>query len=194
MKQRSAFGWFELLSGILFLLLGVVLLSRPGAALTWLVLSLGITAIVSGTLDILWYIRLRKDTRYDPAVSLVMGIISIIAGLLLLFNPVIGQWVLNIVIPVWLMAHCIARIANYEFTRTVAGKGIAILTLCLNVSGLLFSVILLFNPSLFTISAGVLIAINLVLFGTSSIIEAFSGIGARDSGRRDESASGTGGL
>lgn len=194
MKRRSAFGWFELLSGILFLVLGIVLLSQPGAALTWLVLLLGLTAIVSGVLDIIWYIRLRKNTRFDPTVSLVMGIISIIAGLLLLFNPVIGRWVLNIVIPVWLMAHCIARIANYGFTRATAGKGVAVLTLCLNVLGLLFSVILLFNPSLFTISAGVLIAINLILFGTSSIIEAFSGIGARNGEHGDENEWRKGGV
>lgn len=193
MKRRSAFGWFELFSGILFLILGIVMISRPTAALAWLVLLLGITAILSGVLDIIWYVRLRKSTRFDPTVSLVMGIISIIAGLLLLLNPVIGQWVLNIVIPVWLMSHCIARIANYGFIKVTAGKTVAILTLCLNILGLLFSVILLFNPSLFTISAGVLVSVNLMIFGISSIIEASSGIGARD-GRSGGHRPGEGGV
>lgn len=184
MKQRSAFGWFELFSGFLFLVMGIVMISQPAAALTWLVLLLGITAILSGILDIIWYVRLRKSSQFDPTVSLVMGIISILAGLMLLFNPVIGQWILNIVIPVWLMSHCIARIANYRFIRVTSGKTVAILTLCLNILGLLFSVILLFSPSLFTISAGVLVSMNLILFGISSIIEALSKIGAR-SGKRE---------
>lgn len=180
MKQRSTFGWLDLIRGILLLVFGIIALCSPSLALTGLVIALGIIAIVSGISDIVLYVRLKRRSGAALSFTLVTGIISTLAGILLLLNPIIGRWILNVVFPVWIIAHCISRIASYGFAKRAAGKTAAIVMLCLNILGLLFGIFMVFNQSLFTISLGVLVGFALVVTGAGSIVEAISDIGSTD--------------
>lgn len=180
MKRRSTFGWLDLLRGILFLVLGIVTICKPNIALTGLVIFYGIIAIISGIAEIVLYARLRKHTGLESKVALVTGMISTLAGVLLLLNPVIGKWIFNFAFAIWFITHCVSRIVDYDFTRHIAGKAVSIVLLCLNILGLLLGILMIFNPLLFSVSLGVLIAVTLIIIGVSSIIEAFSDMGASD--------------
>lgn len=180
MKRRSTFGWLDLLTGVLFLGMGIALFVSPQMALTWLVVLLGVSAILSGISDIILYTKTKLAREDGLAPPLAVSIICALAGLLLVIYPVVGQWVLHIILPLWFIARCISRIMGYSLLKRIAGKTPAVITLCLNAAALLLGIIMLFNAPLFTLSLGLLIAVELIMLGTSNMIEAFSCIGSAD--------------
>lgn len=177
--KRSAFGWLDLLTGLLYVGLGISLLISPQWALSGMVFLLGLTAILSGLSEALLYARMRRDGDTSIAL-LITGAASALAGALILLNPVTGRWILNIAFPLWFIARCVARIVGFGLLRRITGLTIATVMLCLNALGLLLSIVLLFNQALFTMSLGILIGLDLILLGASNLIEAFSGVGATD--------------
>ena len=124
MKKRSAFGWGELIVGILLLILGIFSFARPWSALTGVVFLYGILAVITGIADIAFYVKMERRTGFGPALSLVTGILSILAGILLLVNPGAGRWALVILFPLWFIAHCISRLTHLPWIRMSAGDGI----------------------------------------------------------------------
>lgn len=173
MNSKQAFGWLDLLTGLLFLGLGIVLLLHPKVALTGLIVLMGVGAILSGISDIILYTRMRKYVAFESSASLITGIISALAGVLILLNPVIGQWILNIVFPIWFIVRCFSRIAEYDFIRRTTGKAASALLVGLSILGMLLGIIMMFNSRLFTMSLGGLIAVNLIILGASDLIGAF---------------------
>lgn len=178
MKRRASHVWLDLLTGLLFLGLGVLLVSSPRIAVPWYVLLLGLTAILSGISDIIVYVKTRHMEGVDTSTSLAAGVTSALVGLLLVLYPIVGQWVLNIMLPLWFIARCISRIASVPLYERLAGKALAIVMLCLNLAALLFGIILIFNNQLFTLSMGLLIAVELIMLGISNLIEGFGSIAA----------------
>ena len=87
MRERSRFDWVELIEGILLILLGVYSISHPGSALTGVVLLYGLIAIITGIADIVFYVKVETHTGFGPTVSLVSGILSVMAGVMLLVYP-----------------------------------------------------------------------------------------------------------
>lgn len=90
MRDRSGFGWLELIVGILLLALGVLVFAVPDIILTGMVYAFGAAAIVMGTADILLFIRVERYTGFGPILSLVTGIVSVLSGVSLLIYPRLG--------------------------------------------------------------------------------------------------------
>ena len=105
MRERSRFDWVELIEGILLILLGFYSISHPGSALTGVVLLYGLVAIVTGIADIVFYVKVEEHTGFGPTVSLVSGVLSVMAGVMLLVYPQAGMWILTLLIPIWFLAH-----------------------------------------------------------------------------------------
>ena len=180
MNRRSAFGRVGLLKGILFFIVGLITLLSPRLALSGLVAFVGSIITISGITNVILYVKLRRCTGLEATVALITGVMGAVSGLLLLFNPRIGIWILNFIFPIWFIGHSLAHIIGYDFTRHFAGKAASAAILVLHILGLLFGVLMLFNASLFTFSLGMLLAGCLITLGISNIIEAFSKVDARD--------------
>lgn len=101
MTTRRRLGWMELIEGILLIALGIVTLVRPRGALTTLVAAYGVIALLTGLVDIAFYIVMEKHTGFGPTISLVTGILSVLAGCALIAHPEIGLNLLLIIFPVW---------------------------------------------------------------------------------------------
>lgn len=99
MKNKKALGWGELILGTLLILLGIYSFLHPTTALTGAAVLYGIFALVSGVLDIVYYAKLERRTGFGPVFSLVGGILSVAAGLLLLLNVASGVWMLALFFP-----------------------------------------------------------------------------------------------
>ena len=87
MRRRSKFGWMELMIGILLIVLGIFTFLRPGSVLTGAVLVYGVFALITGIADIVFYVKMERHTGFGPVVALVSGILSVIAGLLVMVYP-----------------------------------------------------------------------------------------------------------
>lgn len=177
MKQKSNFGWLELILGILLIAFGIFALANPTSALGGMVILYGILAIITGIADIALYVKLERRTGFGPVISLITGILSVLAGILILIYPGAGQWAIAILFPIWFIAHSISRLANAGFTRLVAGTAHYIFTLIINILGIILGVMLFFNPVASMLSVAYLVGIYLIIVGIGSIVRAFSKTG-----------------
>lgn len=176
MKQntrKSNFGWLELILGILFIALGIYTFMNPSNSFAGVVAIYGVAAIVTGIVDIVLYVKLERRTGFGPVTSLVTGIFSILAGILILFNPDVGGWAISILFPVWFISHCISRLANTSITRFVAGPAYNTFSLIVNILGIFLGIMLLFNPVASAYSFTYIIGIYLIVLGVGSIVMAF---------------------
>ena len=71
MKRRSSYGVYELIVGILLILLGIFTFTRPQSALTGLVVLYGLLATITGIGDIVFYVKMEKHTGFGPTISLI---------------------------------------------------------------------------------------------------------------------------
>lgn len=178
MNKRSGLGWLELISGILLIIFGVVAFVNPGGTLDSIVIIYGIIAIITGIADIVFYVKLEKRTGFGPAVSLVTGILSVLAGVLLVIHPGAGTLFIAFMFPIWFIAHCISKLSHLSVIRLLTGTGNYYLTMTLNIIGLILGIVMLFNPLLSISTMGYVIGFYLIVLGIDSIILAFSGVGS----------------
>lgn len=169
MNQRKTIGVMELIEGILLLLMGFVTLFRPESALTGLVIVYGLVALLTGIVDVAFYIIMEKHTGFGPTISLVTGILSVLGGCLLMAHPEIGLQMMMIIFPIWFMTHCISRMSHLNVIRFVAGDVSYYLTLIASILGLLLGVWMLFSPGLSVLSMSVLLGTELILLGVDAL-------------------------
>lgn len=179
MRKRSAFGWLELIIGIIMVFLGVFIFVHPETALTGIVILYGIIAVVMGISDIMFYVKMERYTGFGPAVSLISGIFSVMAGIMLLVYPSAGKWILVLLLPIWFIAHCISRLSHLSIIRIMAGSFFYYFTLIMNIIGIIVGCMMIINPVISLFTAGFLIGIYFILSGIDSIVMAVSKIGLR---------------
>lgn len=179
MRKRSAFGWIELIIGIILIFLGVFAISHTDAALTWMVFFYGLTAVVTGITDIILYVRTEQYTGFAPAVSLIAGILSVMAGVMLLVYPGAGKWVVVLLLPIWFIAHCISRLSHLHIIRIAVGNIYYYVDLILNSIGLVLGCMMIIWPMISFFAVGFLIGAYLILAGIDSIVMAISRIGSK---------------
>ncbi len=179
MRRRSGFGWLELATGILLIVLGIWTFRNPDRALNGLAYAYGIAAVIMGVVDILLYIRVERYTGFGPVVSLISGILSVMSGMMLMLYPRTAALVLTVLFPIWFIAHCISRLTHVGYVRLTSGDLTYYLVLIINVAGLVLGCMMLLSP-LFTLTAMRYFAcVYLVLLGIESIITAFSNMGSQ---------------
>lgn len=177
MKRRSGFGWMELIIGILLIALGIFTFLSPGSILTGAVFIYGIFALITGIGDIVFYVKMERHTGFGPVVALISGILSILAGLLIMIYPGTAAWALAIFFPLWFIMHCISRLAHLGVVRFWAGNGCYYFSLIVNIIGLVLGFLMLLQPALAFLSIGFIAGTYLILLGIDSIVLAFSNAG-----------------
>jgi len=88
--------------GIVSLLVGVLTLFYPGVTALALVLWVGAWSLITGVLELVAAIRLRKQIEGEWLLAL-SGILSIAFGILLFISPMIGA----IAIAIWIGAYAV---------------------------------------------------------------------------------------
>ena len=173
MKRRFGFDWFELIVGILLIAFGIYTLIHPGRSLNWIVILYGVFAMVMGISDILFYIRTERFTGFGPVISLISGIFSIMAGVMLLVHPGAGRWVMVLLLPIWFIAHCVSRLSRLHAIRMIQGRFYYYFTLVVNIIGIVLGCVMIVWPSILLFSIGFLIGTYFILLGIDNIVAAF---------------------
>ncbi len=174
MGRRTGFDWFELIIGILLILLGVFTFANPGFALTGFVMMYGVVAIVMGVSDIVLYVRVERYTGFGPMVALIFGILSVMSGVMLIVYPDAGSLIISILFPIWFIAHCISRLSHMHMVRITAGKAAYYLMLIANIAGLVLGIMMFIRPWISLLSVSYIISLYLLSLGIDSIVIAFS--------------------
>lgn len=107
MRRYTGFGWLELVVGVLLIILGIATLIKPGSVLTGVIVVYGIIALLTGIDDIIFYAKMEQHMGFGPTISLISGILSVLAGMILLVHPAAGKWALALLLPMWSCTlHC----------------------------------------------------------------------------------------
>ena len=122
MRRRSGFGWLEFIEGLLLILLGIFTCVHPGSILEGFVILYGLLAVVTGIGDLVFYVKMEQHMGFGPSVSLIAGLLSVMAGFMLLVHPDAGKWIIALLVPIWFIAHCISRLSHLNIVRFVAGN------------------------------------------------------------------------
>ena len=165
--------WWELIAGIVMIALGIASLARPSLAVTGLVYAYGAAGVIVGVADILRYIRVERYTGFGPMVSLVAGVLSVMAGVVILVNPRVGMAVFSLLFALWFITHCVSRLASLSWLRFVAGRGAYSAALVLNILGLVLGAVLVVLPAASILTLGYLAGAYLIVLGAESLVMAF---------------------
>ena len=138
-----------------------------------------ILALVTGIIDIVFYVKLEQRTGFGPGLSLAGGILSILAGLMILLYPSAGAWALVVLFPIWFIAHCISRLTRLPLVRLAGRSGYYYFTLVLNILGIVLGFIMIVDPLISLFSLGYVIGMYLLILGIDSLVAALDLLDSR---------------
>jgi uncharacterized membrane protein HdeD (DUF308 family) len=163
-------GWgLVLIQGIAAVVLGLLLVAAPGAALVALVALLGVYWLVSGILAI---VRIfTKATQLHWFWSLAVGILGIAAGIIVLEHPIWSAVLVPTVLVVVLGINALVMSA-LNLVRGFGGEGAGYVAVA--ILDLIIGVFLLSSPLVAAEILPVALGILALIGGVSTIVLAFT--------------------
>jgi uncharacterized membrane protein HdeD (DUF308 family) len=152
--------------GAAALVVGVVLLLNPYAAVRTLALMLGLTLVIGGCMEL----ALGWDSGRRVS-SLVLGAILVLGGLLVAFWPDVTVWTLAVLTGVSLLAHGAGRIALAVIGRAeIPGWGWLVMAGVVNI---LVGILALSWPEATVVVLSLILAVQVLVFGLFLLVAAF---------------------
>jgi len=162
--------WALALRGLAAVIFGVLAFVMPIATWTALVLLFGVYALVNGIFAIIGGIRAPKDYKRWWAL-LILGIFSVIAGVLAFIMPDVTSLALLVMIASWAMATGIFEVvAAIQMRKYITGEWLMALSGILSV---VFGVLLLINPFAGMLAIVWIVGIYALMFGILMLILGF---------------------
>ncbi len=164
--------WYvPLLVGLFFVIVSIVTFTSPLTSLVTLSILFAISFLFGGISEIVFSIS-NKDQLENWGWSLAFGIITCIAGLLLMLNPGLSMAVLAFYVGFIVLFRSIASISFALDVKKYGSRNWGWL-LAFGIMGAIFAFILLWNPLLARMGIVVLIGLSFLFAGLFSILFAF---------------------
>lgn len=161
-------GSVRMIINILILILGIIFIANPGAALQGITITLGILLIVYGGVMIAVHELKRGKGETPPPLG--WPIVWMVVGVLLLvFEQQAARWLLPLVIGVWMILVGIINLRNSHEIRKMGGKShtFALITA---VAELVLGILSLVSMAYGGEALGVMMGICMLIYGVASII------------------------
>ncbi len=100
----------SLISSVLFLIVGILLFSNPGGVIKFVSYIIGSIFIIMGIGKIISYYKMIKKMNITNTGDMVMGIISIILGIIIILCLSALAFVINIVVGAWILYSGIIKL------------------------------------------------------------------------------------
>jgi uncharacterized membrane protein HdeD (DUF308 family) len=166
-KEQSSIWWVFLLQGVAGILLGLLLITDPGATLVALVTFLGFYWLFIGIMALA---RVFVDRSVPWIWSLLVGIIGILAGLVVLRHPLFAALTVPAVIVVVLGVQGLIM-GLLDIVGGFTGGGIG--SFFLGVINLVIGLLLLGSPLTAALAVPLVFGVLLLIQGVALIILAF---------------------
>ena len=161
-----------LIAGILYVVLGAYVLSKPVNAYITLSFFFALSFLVSGVIES-YVAYAERGIRQHWGWTLAGGILDILIGLLLLNNPTITEAVLPFVVGFALLFRSSFAVAGSFALKSAGGQNWG-WVLVFGLLGMLTSFILLWNPALAGLTIVVWTGMALLFVGFTRIFAAFA--------------------
>jgi uncharacterized membrane protein HdeD (DUF308 family) len=112
---------FAIIRGALAIIFGLIALFSPIATALALAIVIGVYAIVNGVFDIIEAIRHRGSS--SMVLRIVLGVVSILFGILVLVWPGISLAILVIMVGIWAIIIGILQIVSSVRHRAIPNSG-----------------------------------------------------------------------
>jgi uncharacterized membrane protein HdeD (DUF308 family) len=99
--------WLAVLMGVVSVVAGVVVLAKPSNSLATLAVIFGIFVLVDGIVELVASLSGATPNR---GLLAVVGVLSVIAGVLLIRHPLGGVRAVALVLGIWLIAAGVVRL------------------------------------------------------------------------------------
>ncbi len=119
LSGKKGFWQLILAQGIIFALIGILIIAYPGGTASLLILFIALLITFLGILQLIAYMQL-KEAIPASRLSLINAILSILIGGLLLFNPFEGALLATIIIGIYATWFGITRL--YVAWKLFSGK------------------------------------------------------------------------
>jgi uncharacterized membrane protein HdeD (DUF308 family) len=156
--RNATWGWWLLvLVGILSVVAGVILLFQPASSLATLAVIAGIFLLMDGILELA-----SSFMRATPNRGLIamLGVLTVIAGVLLIRHPIAGITAVALLIGIWLIAagviRFVAAFEEYEHRGWYAFLGVV---------ELLAGIVIVANPNIGYTTLAIFVGIAFILNG-----------------------------
>ncbi len=103
-KSRGRKSTFWLIEGSFNIIIGLIIVSYPEISVSVFIALFGIWAIIIGILQFISYDRYRK-LNIHAGIILVHAILSVLIGILLIFNPFEGAQIIAIIIGLYAIIY-----------------------------------------------------------------------------------------
>ena len=166
LRPVTSFWWLFMLFGIATLGVGIFLVVSPHETLSTFTVIAGIFLLVDGVLAILASVFSPGEGR---GLLALVGVLSVLAGLVLIKKPFDTLVVFTLIVGVWFVAAGIVRFV--VGLSTPEGRGANIVTAILD---LIAGIVILSWPDLSLATLAVIIGIVLILRGIGFIVSAWA--------------------
>jgi uncharacterized membrane protein HdeD (DUF308 family) len=166
-QQQSSVWWLALLQGIAAILLGLMLLSAPGATILALMTFLGFYWLITGVLSL---VRVFVDRSTGLVWSLLTGVIGILAGVFVVNHPLLAAVTVPTVLIVILGLEGLIM-GVFEIFRGFSGGGVG--AFILGVFHVLIGLLLLGRPMAAALAVPLVFGVLLLVEGVGLVIWAF---------------------
>ena len=157
-------GWTDIIVSLIFIIFGIMLISRPEAIVSVISILLGAIFIVMGVLKIIDYYSSGKQDNYLIAVATVM----ILIGIIVMFCADIILSVFRILIAIWIIYSGIMNLQTAIVWKDYKSR-LWLITLLLAIVTIVVGVYILINTGAILQTIGVAI----LIYGLVDIIESF---------------------
>lgn len=157
-------GWTDIVISLIFVIFGIMLISRPEAIVSIISIVLGGIFIVMGILKVIDYYSNGKQDSYLIAISVVM----ILVGIIIMFCADIILSVFRILIAIWIIYSGIMNLQTAIVWKDYKSR-LWLITLLLAIVTIIVGVYILANTGAILQTIGIAI----LVYGIANIIESF---------------------
>lgn len=168
MQTTGKHDWGLILSGIAIALIGFIVVMWPGLSLATLAIMAGIMFLVAGIVDVVSFVRTRKEYKVS-GWALVNAICDIVLGGLFLLYPATGAFVITWVAGAFVIAYGVFAIMGAFALR---GTGISWGWLLFSgIMGILCGAMFFITPEFFALFLGFFLmvrGVTLAVYGVTA--------------------------
>ena len=162
-------GW-ALAFGVLTVITGVLLVAWPHISLLVAAIFFGIQLIISAVFRFVWTFTAPAAHGWARALMVIVAILSLIAGLIILRDPVMAVFLLGIVLGVyWITTGILDVFTAVGYSELPRRWLIALMGLLAIVAG----IIVMVNPVTSLLFLAWVLGIWLIVFGIITVVRAF---------------------
>ena len=160
-EVAPSWGWWLLVFvGVVSVVAGGILVARPSHSLATLSVVFGIFLLIDGIIDVISSFGRGEENR---ALSVIVGLLAIVIGILLIRHPTTAVSAIGLIIGIWLVAAGALRLM-----RAISFGG-GILRILIALLEIVVGVIVVSDPHIGYATLAILIGIWLIINGLAWI-------------------------